>query len=66
MDNKKFDLEDRLVKFARMCLDVCDLLPSSKKVLKLRNKIKSQRLSNFLFLIPKDRQKSLQEQIEDK
>ena len=30
MNNKKFDLEDRLVKFACMCLDVCDLLPSTK------------------------------------
>ena len=30
MENKKFDLEDRLVKFACMCLDVCDLLPGTK------------------------------------
>ncbi len=30
MENKKFDLEDRLVKFACMCLDVCDILPNSK------------------------------------
>jgi hypothetical protein len=30
MENKKFDLEDRLVKFACMCLDVCDLLPATK------------------------------------
>jgi len=30
MENKKFDLEDRLVKFACMCLDVCDLLPDTK------------------------------------
>jgi four helix bundle protein len=30
METKKFDLEDRLVKFACMCLDVCDLLPNSK------------------------------------
>ena len=30
MENKKFDLEDRLVKFACMCLDVCDLLPNTK------------------------------------
>ena len=26
----KFDLEDRLVDFACMCLEVCDLLPASK------------------------------------
>ena len=32
MDNKnqKFDLEDRLVDFACMCLDVCELLPGTK------------------------------------
>ena len=30
MENKKFDLEDRLVKFACICLDVCDLLPNTK------------------------------------
>jgi four helix bundle protein len=32
MENKqsKFDLEDRLVDFACMCLEVCDLLPSTK------------------------------------
>ncbi|MEP7165353.1 MAG: four helix bundle protein [Ferruginibacter sp.] len=30
MDTKKYDLEDRLVRFACMCLDVCELLPNSK------------------------------------
>ena len=30
MENKKFDLEDRLVKFACICLEVCDLLPDTK------------------------------------
>ena len=31
MENKKFDLdEDRLVKFACMCLDVCDVLLNTK------------------------------------
>ena len=28
--NTKFDLEDRLVDFACMCLEVCELLPNSK------------------------------------
>lgn len=28
--NQKFDLEDRLVDFACVCLEVCDLLPNSK------------------------------------
>ena len=32
MENEKpkYDLEDRLVKFACKCLDVCDILPASK------------------------------------
>ena len=30
METKKYDLEDRLVKFACMCLDVCDILPNTK------------------------------------
>jgi four helix bundle protein len=29
-EKKKFDLEDRLVDFACLCLEVCDLLPHSK------------------------------------
>lgn len=29
-NNPKFDLEDRLVDFACMCLEVCELLPNSK------------------------------------
>jgi four helix bundle protein len=28
--NKKYDLEDRLVKFACLCLDVCELLPNTR------------------------------------
>ena len=28
--DKKYDLEDRLVKFACTCLDICDLLPNTK------------------------------------
>jgi four helix bundle protein len=30
MEKRKFDLEDRLVDFACMCLDVCELLPSTR------------------------------------
>ena len=30
MEIKKFDLEDRLVKFACLCLEVCELLPATK------------------------------------
>ncbi len=29
-EKKTFDLEDRLISFACLCLDVCDLLPNSK------------------------------------
>lgn len=29
-ENTKFDLEERLVDFACMCLEVCELLPNSK------------------------------------
>jgi|GEM_PF-5631776 hypothetical protein len=37
MENKKFDLEDRLVKFACMCLDVCDLFPQYQNGTKRRS-----------------------------
>jgi len=30
MKTKRYDLEDRLVRFACMCLDVCELLPGTK------------------------------------
>ncbi len=30
MEQKKYDLEDRLVRFACICLDICDILPLSK------------------------------------
>ncbi|HEY1200186.1 MAG TPA: four helix bundle protein [Niastella sp.] len=30
MEKKSFDLEDRLVDFACKCLDVCELLPSTR------------------------------------
>lgn len=30
MEKKSFDLEDRLVDFACKCLDVCELLPTTK------------------------------------
>jgi four helix bundle protein len=30
MERSKYDLEDRLVKFACMCLGICELLPNSK------------------------------------
>lgn len=31
MDQRKFDLEDRLVKFACRSLEICDLLPNNKR-----------------------------------
>jgi four helix bundle protein len=30
MEHRKFDLEDRLIKFACLCLEICDLLPNSR------------------------------------
>ena len=30
MEQRKFDLEDRLVKFACMCLEICDILPNTR------------------------------------
>ena len=33
---RKYDLEDRLVKFAIMILEVCDLLPNTKAANKFR------------------------------
>ena len=30
MDAKKFDLEDRLIRFACNCLEICELLPFTK------------------------------------
>lgn len=30
METKKFDLEDRLIKFACICLNICELLPNTK------------------------------------
>jgi len=30
MEKKKYDLEDRLIRFACACLDICDLLPNTK------------------------------------
>lgn len=35
METKKYDLEDRLIQFACMCLEVCDLLPNTKAELNL-------------------------------
>ena len=30
MDRRRVDLEDRLIRFACICLEVCDLLPNTK------------------------------------
>jgi len=48
MENKKFDLEDRLIKFACMCLDVCDLLPNTKT----GQNLKYSTIKKLNFLIP--------------
>jgi four helix bundle protein len=30
VEKRKYDLEDRLVRFACLCLEICDLLPNSR------------------------------------
>ena len=30
MEQRKFNLEDRLIKFACLCLEICDLLPNTR------------------------------------
>ena len=50
MENKKFDLEDRLVKFACMCLDVCDLLPNTKTGQNLEYQLSKSSTSSALVL----------------
>ena len=39
MKNKKYDLEDRLVKFACNCLDICDLLPHTRAAQNLQHQL---------------------------
>lgn len=39
METKKYDLEDRLIKFACMCLNVCDLLPNTRAGQNLENQL---------------------------
>jgi hypothetical protein len=48
MENKKFNLEDRLVGFACMCLDVCDFLPATKAGhnLEYQKKIRNKKIRN--------------------
>lgn len=38
-DGRRYDLEDRLIKFAIMVLEVCDLLPGSKAANNLENQL---------------------------
>lgn len=38
-ESRKYDLEDRLVKFAIMILEVCDLLPNSKAANNLEHQL---------------------------
>ena len=51
MDNKKFDLEDRLVKFACMCLNVCDLLPCTKTGQNLEYQLSKSSTSSALVYV---------------
>ena len=45
----EFDLEDRLVDFACMCLEVCDLLPSTKAGQNLQYQLSKSRTASALI-----------------
>ncbi|MBS4063467.1 MAG: four helix bundle protein [Chitinophagaceae bacterium] len=48
-EKHKFDLEDRLVDFACMCLDVCDLLPTTKSGQNLEYQLSKSRTAPALI-----------------
>jgi len=48
MEPRKFDLEDRLVKFACLCLEICDLLPNSKSGQNLEYQLSKSSTSSAL------------------
>lgn len=49
MEIKRYDLEDRLVKFACICLEVCDLLPNSKAAQNLEYQLSKSSTSPALL-----------------
>ena len=51
MESKKFDLEDRLVRFACICLDVCDLLPNTKTGQNLEYQLSKSSTSSALVYV---------------
>jgi len=56
VENKKFDLdEDRLVKFACMCLDVCDVLPNTKTGHNLEYQLSKSSTSSALVFMERRR-----------
>lgn len=48
MEQRKFDLEDRLVKFACQSLEICDLLPNSKSGQNLEYQLSKNSTSSAL------------------
>jgi len=48
MEQRKFDLEDRLVKFACLCLEICDLLPNNKSGQNLEYQLSKSATSSAL------------------
>lgn len=46
---KKYDLEDRLVDFACLCLTVCDILPSSKSGQSLHHQLSRSATASALI-----------------
>jgi four helix bundle protein len=49
MLNKRYDLEDRLVKFACLCMDVCELLPNSRTGQHLQNQLSRSSIAPALL-----------------
>ncbi len=49
MEPKKYDLEDRLIKFACMCLDICDLLPNTKSAQNLEYQLSKSATASALI-----------------
>jgi four helix bundle protein len=48
MEQRKFDLEDRLVKFACFCLEICELLPNTKSGQNLEYQLSKSSTSSAL------------------
>ena len=54
MEINKYDLKDRLIRFACMCLDICDSLPSTRAANNLEHQLaKSATAPALLYVKPR-------------